>query len=179
MIIWFTLCFGSYGISTWISVLFNNIGMKNVYLNSFIFTLANLPGNIISILFIETIGRKKMLAYGMIAAGICAIGFGFGENYPAVVIISASLFNGFSVIGWNALDCMSVESFPTNIRTTAMGILAAMGRLGAISAQFVNGTLESNIALLLFVTSGCMFVGGFASFYTPIDTTGKSIGDHD
>lgn len=179
MVIWFTLCFGSYGLSTWISVLFEDINMNNVYLNSFIFTLANLPGNIISILFIEKFGRKKMLAYGMIAAAISALGFGFGKNYPAIVITSASLFNGFSVIGWNALDCMSVENFPTNIRTSAMGLLAAAGRLGAITAQFVNGTLESNVAILLFVTSGCMFIGGFASFYAPIDTTGKSIGDQD
>lgn len=179
MVIWFTLCFGSYGLSTWISVLFEDIEMNNVYLNSFIFTLANLPGNIVSIFFIEKVGRKKMLAYGMIAAAISALGFGFGKNYPAIVITSASLFNGFSVIGWNALDCISVENFPTNIRTTAMGLLAAAGRLGAISAQFVNGTLESNIAVLLFVTSGCMFVGGFSSLYAPIDTTGKSIGDQD
>lgn len=177
MVIWYTLCFGSYGLSTWISVLFDDIGIGNVYLSSFIFTLANLPGNIISILFIERYGRKNMLAYGMILAAISALGFGFGSKYPIIVVLSASLFNAFSVIGWNALDCLSVENFPTEIRTSAMGILAAAGRLGAISAQFVNGTLENNIAILLFVTSGCMFLGGFVSFYTPTDTTGKSL-DH-
>jgi MFS family permease len=176
MLIWFTLCFGSYGLSTWISVLFEDIGMGNVYLSSFIFTLGNFPGNIVSIFFIEQYGRKKMLAYGMIFAAISALGFGFGATYPVIVVLSASLFNAFSVIGWNALDCISVENFPTEIRTSAMGLLAAAGRMGAISAQFVNGTLEHNIAILLFVTSGCMFVGGFASLYTPSDTTGKSLG---
>jgi MFS family permease len=178
MLIWFTLCFGSYGLSTWISVLFDAIGMGNVYLSSFIFTLGNLPGNIVSILFIEQAGRKNMLAYGMIFAAISALGFGFGSAYPALVILSASLFNAFSVVGWNALDCISVENFPTEIRTSAMGLLAAAGRMGAISAQFVNGSLENNIAILLFVTSGCMFVGGFASLYTPPDTTGRSLGGH-
>lgn len=64
-----------------------------------------------------------------------------------------------------------------------MGILAASGRLGAASAQFVNGTLESNIPLLLFVTSACTIVGGVASWLLPKDPAGNSLpgenGEHD
>ena len=174
-LIWFSLSFGSYGISTWINVLFENIGMGNVYLSSFIFALANLPGNLFAIRYIEVIGRRKMLCYGMVLASVSAIGFGIGTSVPSVVILCACLFNAFSVAGWNALDCMSVENFPTSIRTTAMGTLAAAGRLGAISAQFINGTLESNVALLLFVTSSCMMIGGIAALYTPKDSAGHSV----
>ena len=78
----------------------------------------------------------------------------------------------------NALDCMSVENFPTEIRTSAMGVLAASGRIGAISAQFVNGSLEENVPLLLFVTSGCMILGGVGAKYTPVDTAGTALVDH-
>ena len=52
-----------------------------------------------------------------------------------------------------------------------MGLLSAAGRLGSICAMFVNGTLENNVSLLLFVTSACMASGAFASFFitdTPI-----------
>lgn len=174
-LIWYTLSFGSYGISTWINVLFDDIGIGNVYLNSFIFALANLPGNLFAIYYIETIGRRKMLCYGMVLAAISAIGFAVGTSVPSVVVLCACLFNAFSVAGWNALDCMSVENFPTVIRTTAMGTVAAAGRLGAISAQFVNGTLESNVAVLLFVTSSCMLVGGIAALFTPKDNIGHSL----
>jgi hypothetical protein len=73
---------------------------------------------------------------------------------------------------------MSVENFPTEIRTSAMGVLAAAGRIGAISAQFVNGSLESNVPLLLFVTSGCMILGGIGAKYTPRDSSGSSLVDH-
>ena len=73
---------------------------------------------------------------------------------------------------------MSVENFPTDIRTSAMGVLAASGRIGAISAQFVNGSLENNVPLLLFVTSGCMILGGVGARYTPVDSTGSSLADH-
>ena len=174
-LIWFMLSFGTYGISTWINVLFENIGIGNVYLNSFIFALANLPGNLFAIKYIEVMGRRKILCYGMVLAAISALGFAVGTSVPSVVVLCACLFNAFSVAGWNALDCMSVENFPTGIRTTAMGTLAAAGRLGAISAQFVNGTLESNVALLLFVTSTCMMVGGIAALFTPHDAVGDDL----
>jgi MFS family permease len=174
-VIWFSLSFGSYGISTWINVLFENIGVGNVYLNSFIFALANLPGNMFAIYYIDILGRRKLLCYGMVLAAFSALGFAFGTSIPSVVVTCACLFNAFSVAGWNALDCMSVENFPTDIRTTAMGTLAAAGRLGAICAQFVNGTLENNVAVLLFVTSSCMMIGGIAALFTPRDAVGNSL----
>eukprot|EP00603_Paraphysomonas_imperforata_P005108 CAMPEP_0114446862 /NCGR_PEP_ID=MMETSP0103-20121206/19469_1 /TAXON_ID=37642 ORGANISM="Paraphysomonas imperforata, Strain PA2" /NCGR_SAMPLE_ID=MMETSP0103 /ASSEMBLY_ACC=CAM_ASM_000201 /LENGTH=223 /DNA_ID=CAMNT_0001618741 /DNA_START=150 /DNA_END=821 /DNA_ORIENTATION=+ len=176
--IWFTLSFGSYGISTWITVLFEDVGIGNVYASAFIFALANLPGNIVSILYVEQIGRRRLLYYGMLLAGVSTIGFAVGTSVPALVVICATLFNAFSVAGWNALDCMSVENFPTEIRTSAMGVLAASGRIGAISAQFVNGSLEENVPVLLFVTSGCMIMGGIGAKYTPVDTSGAALVDH-
>ncbi len=173
LIIWFTLSFGSYGISTWISVLYEDLGIANPYRDDFIYALANLPGNIISILFIEKYGRKKLLCYGMVLAAFSSLGFGLASSNISIVVGCAAAFNCFSVIGWNSLDCMSCENFPTTIRTTAMGILAASGRFGAIFAQFVNGSLENNISLLLFVTSGCMIIGGFGSFYLKNDNSGE------
>ena len=68
-----------------------------------------------------------------------------------------------------------MECFPTHVRTSAMGVLAAAGRLGAVSAQFVNGSLEQNIPLLLFVTSACTVVGGMAAWLLPHDTSGYSM----
>ena len=56
-----------------------------------------------------------------------------------------------------------------------MGVLAAGGRLGAVSAQFVNGSLEKNIPVLLFVTSACTVLGGLAAWLLPQDTTGSAM----
>jgi hypothetical protein len=59
-----------------------------------------------------------------------------------------------------------------------MGVLAAGGRLGAVSAQFVNGSLEQNIPLLLFVTSACTVVGGLIAWLLPHDTVGSAMSEH-
>jgi hypothetical protein len=39
--------------------------------------------------------------------------------------------------------------------------------LGAISAQFINASLEQNIPLLLFVTSSCSILGAVMSILLP------------
>jgi MFS family permease len=177
MLIWFTLSFGSYGISTWITKLFEDVGLSNAYFDSFIFALANLPGNLISILFVEVFGRRRLLCIGMVLAALSAVGFAVLSTNAIAVVTAGALFNAFSVIGWNSLDCLSCESFPTNMRTTGMGTLAAAGRIGAITAQFVNGSLESNVPLLLGVTSACMIIGGVSSFGLPSDNTGTELPD--
>jgi MFS family permease len=130
MVIWFTLSFGSYGISTWITTIFNKIGEINSYEGAFIFALANLPGNLVSILLVDKYGRKNLLFFGMLLAGLCSIGFAIlttRKDMNGQIIFCAAAFNAFSVIGWNSLDCLSVEMFPTAVRTSAMGFLAGSG----------------------------------------------------
>ena len=51
------------------------------------------------------------------------------------------------------------------------------GRIGAVTAQFVNGSLEANVAVLLFVTSSCMIVGGAFVFCLPNDPCGSDLDD--
>jgi MFS family permease len=175
MCVWFMLSFGSYGISTWAAVLFTDVGISNVYAATFIYACANLPGNIVSIVYMDMIGRQRILQYGMGLAAVSVTGFAVDTKDAAIVVLCAALFNAFSVAGWNALDCMTAEEFPTQCRTTAMGVIAAAGRLGAVSAQFVNGSLQSNIPLLLFVTCGCMLCGAFTSSLLGRDTTGRAL----
>lgn len=47
MLCGFSLSFGSYGLSTWITKLFESAGLSNPFENAFLFAGANLPGNIV------------------------------------------------------------------------------------------------------------------------------------
>jgi MFS transporter, VNT family, synaptic vesicle glycoprotein 2 len=176
MLVWFSLSYGSYGVSTWSSQLFTDIGLGNPFLSSLIYSLANLPGNVFSVLFVERIGRKRLLAASMALAAAAAALFAVGTRGGAVLIVSAAAaFNAFSVAGWNCLDALSAESFPTDVRTTGLGLVAASGRAGSIAAQFVNGSLEHNIPLLLLVTSGLMLAGAAATLLLPVEMGGVEL----
>lgn len=114
----------------------------------------------------------------MILAALAASLFALGSSSGAVVIVSgACFFNAFSTCGWNGLGVVSTEAFPTAARVSGMGLVAAAGRLGSIAAQFVNGSLEDNVLLLLMVTGGLMLVGGLASLLLPRETLGVSLDD--
>jgi len=173
---WFALSFGSYGLMVWIPSIFENSGFKlDSYQDAFFVAAANLPGNILSSLLMDRVGRKAVLAGGMTLASLSALLFAFESNVTLVVLAACS-FNMFSIGGWNALDCLSAESFPTTVRTSAMGALAASGRVGSIVAQFVNGSLEErSIATLLLTTAAVMCFGALVCLFLPKDPTNKQL----
>lgn len=114
------------------------------------------------------------MALAALAATLFALGSGSGAG---VVVSAACLFNAFSTCGWNALGVVSTEAFPTIARVSGMGLVSAAGRLGSIAAQFVNGSLEENVLVLLMVTSGFTLAGGVASLLFPRETLGASLDD--
>eukprot|EP00124_Ichthyophonus_hoferi_P002505 Ihof_evm5s173 gene=Ihof_evmTU5s173 len=61
LVIWITLCYGYYGLFLWLPLYFGTIPQLDIYLSSFLVALANLPGNIISALLVDWLGRTKLL----------------------------------------------------------------------------------------------------------------------
>ncbi|OWZ20689.1 Synaptic vesicle glycoprotein 2A [Phytophthora megakarya] len=166
---WFCLSFGSYGLATWITMLFMRIGLENPFANAFIYAAANLPGNIMTALLLDRLGGRRILAISMLLSAGCATGFAYANSSAsgvASIVLLASGYNAFSTAGWNAIDLMSAESFPTDIRTTGMGMLSAVGRAGSVAAQFVNGYLIGppvHVTLLLVITASMMLIGSISS----------------
>lgn len=178
-VVWFTLCFGTYGLNTWISTIFRTIGLRNEFLPTFLFALANGPGNLASFLLIEKLGRKRLLAYSMLLAAAASFLFALtSAKAPWLAVAAACAFQAFSVAGWNSLDALSTESFPTSVRTTGMGLLSGTGRLASLIAMVVNGSLEHSVALLFAVTGSFTILGAMTAFWLPYEPTGRSLDDH-
>ncbi len=128
---------------------------------------SNLPGNLLSALLMDRVGRKGILTGSLFAACAAAIGFRYATT-EATVVLAACLLNAVSTCSWNSLDCLSTESFPTGLRTTALGLLAAMGRLGSIAGQFVFGSLVDGHTSELLILSGIVLgTGALASIALP------------
>lgn len=180
--IWFSLSFGTYGLIIWINTIFSEISPESVYINAIIFAAANLPGNIISAICLDRIGRKAMLALSMLL-GAVSLGFFalFSSNLflsPPGVIISACSFQAFSTSAWNTIDVLSSEIFPTQIRSSGMGSCTAIGRIGAMIAQPINGILIDRPVMLLLLGCITMLIGGVTPLLCHIgDFTGKPLQD--
>ena len=189
-ILWFSLSFATYGITTWINTLFTSIHLQNIYFNSFLFALANLPGNFISLIYADRWGRKRMLVWSLIAAalglGCFAILVYYDSQSKSFIVLAACIFQMFSIVSWNAIDILTGEMFPTCVRSAGMGICTAFGRFGGIFSQFVNahlmagaGNSEGSTASssVLIVATGTLLVGAAMPMLLEKDNTQKELKD--
>ncbi|ETW07132.1 hypothetical protein, variant 1 [Aphanomyces invadans] len=179
----FALSFGSYGISTWITKLFVSIGLSNPYANAFLYAGANLPGNLVSYLVVDSWGPPGLLKVALVGAAAAALLFSLqplesdnvesassrppsAENTSrATIVVLACLFNAFTTASWNAFGVVSTNAFPLPVRVTAMSVVNSVGKVGAITAQFVNGFLlgpPPHLMTLLVVTATVLMSGAAA-----------------
>lgn len=171
-VIWFTLSFGWYGFNVWVPSLFSATGLNlDPYQDTFLVAASNLPGNIMAALLIDRVGRRTLLAGSLLAACMCALAFAFSTSSEVAVVTAACLLNAVSVGTWNTLDALSVEHFNTRLRTSAMGVLAAAGRLGSIAGQLTFGALVHVSIVALLSTAAVLLLTGAAAAVALPETT--------
>uniref|UniRef100_A0A8C9EYP9 Synaptic vesicle glycoprotein 2B n=1 Tax=Pavo cristatus TaxID=9049 RepID=A0A8C9EYP9_PAVCR len=90
-----------------------------IYLVSFLGSLSVLPGNIISALLMDKIGRIKMIGGSMLISAVCCFFLFFGNSESAMIGWQC-LFCGASIAAWNALDVITVELYPTDKRCSEL-----------------------------------------------------------
>lgn len=206
-LLWFSLSFGSYGLMTWINTLFKEVHLENVYFNALLFSASNLPGNLLAAYLMDRTGRVSLLTGSVLTAAAALVAFAYfagkqteleddnGLYSPAQtnnankvdhsvatgIVLSACLFQCFTIAAWNAIDVLTSELFPTSVRSTGMGVCAATGRIGAMIAQFVNGALVTSHPVRLLWTAAATLVLGsvVAPCFLPLDVTGQPVADYD
>ena len=177
-VVWFTLSLGWYGLFSWLPQIMRNAGLSlDIYQDSFLVAAASLPGNVVSALLMERIGRRGVLTASLLLACFSAIAFPFA-NTAALAVFAACTLNAVSTCSWNALDVLSVESFPTSLRTTSVGMLAATGRVGSIVAQFIFASLVNvSLVALLCAAGAALGVGAVAAWLLPAEIKSAPLQD--
>ncbi|AOW00968.1 major facilitator superfamily domain-containing protein [Yarrowia lipolytica] len=155
---WFLLDVAFYGLGLNNSTILHTIGfdkgdnlystlMKNSVGNLILICAGAIPGYWLSVVTVDFIGRKPIQIGGftILTALFCIIGFGYdkiGEGGLLACYILCQLFENF---GPNVTTfIVPGECYPTRYRSSAHGISAASGKVGAIIAQVVIGTLVNH-----------------------------------
>ncbi|XP_078456265.1 synaptic vesicle glycoprotein 2C-like isoform X3 [Lampetra planeri] len=138
-----------------------------VYFVTFLGTLAVLPGNIVSALLMDHIGRLNMLGGSMVLSGISCFLLWFG-NSGATMIGMLCLYNGLTISAWNSLDVLTVELFPTDRRVTGFGFLNCLCRLAAVLGNVIFGSLVTITKVVpILIASTVLTLGGLIAFRLP------------
>ncbi|XP_059910216.1 synaptic vesicle glycoprotein 2Ca [Gadus macrocephalus] len=130
-----------------------------VYFINFLGTLAVLPGNIVSALLMDKIGRLSMLGGSMVLSGISCFFLWFGTS-ESMMIFMLCLYNGLSISAWNSLDVVTTESFPTSRRGTGFGFCNALCKLAAVMGNLIFGSLVGITKAIPILMASSVLVGG-------------------
>jgi MFS transporter, PHS family, inorganic phosphate transporter len=189
---WFLLDFSFYGLA-----LNNNVELAvlgfgpesgpSVYRDLLATSLGNLilvcagglPGYLLTVLAIDTLGRKLIQGGGfaILTAVFLIIGFGydsFDKTSLMGLYILAQLFFNF---GPNSTTfIISAECFPTRYRSTCHGLSAAAGKLGAVVIQLLsNPLLTKNATSPCTLTACSPFLGHMMQIFAATSFCGTLV----
>ncbi|KAF9019638.1 inorganic phosphate transporter [Hymenopellis radicata] len=201
---WFALDIAFYGLGLNSSIVLQAIGFGNaitagsqgVYDNLHNICVGNLilavggliPGYWVAFLFIDSWGRKPIQLMGFILLTILFVIMGFGyekmnetKSGQKAFVFLYCLANFFQNFGPNTTTfIIPGEVFPTRYRSTAHGICAASGKLGAIIAQVgfarmrnIGGT-DNFVKHILEIFALFMLTGIFSTLLVP-ETKNKTL----
>ncbi|XP_066919741.1 solute carrier family 22 member 13-like [Clytia hemisphaerica] len=123
------------------------------------FVLISLPeifANLLAIYAVGRIGRKKttIIGFAVTAIGLMTLGTLMYNDvhYQSLNIVVGMIGKCFGIIAYCSNQILSVESYPTNIRSQAMGLFYVFSQLGGALAPWIaKGLLRYHVTLPLFV----------------------------
>uniref|UniRef100_A0A665X1U4 Synaptic vesicle glycoprotein 2C-like n=1 Tax=Echeneis naucrates TaxID=173247 RepID=A0A665X1U4_ECHNA len=130
-----------------------------VYFVNFLGTLAVLPGNIVSALLMDKIGRLSMLGTTSLSLSLLCFFLWFGTS-ESMMIFMLCLYNGLSISAWNSLDVVTTELYPTDRRGTGFGFCNAMCKLAAVLGNLIFGSLVGITKAIPILLASSVLVGG-------------------
>lgn len=190
LIVFYCISFGYYGLQMWFPELFKRMedggspcanvskvySLQNescypvktaVYKEGFYVAVSNLPGNIFTILMMDSIGGKALLSCSLLVSSV-SVFLIYVVKTKAHSLLLSCVFSGVSVVAWNALDVIGTELYPTHLRSTAFGFFTGVGRIAAITGNVVFGRLvDSNCAVPVLLVSALLLGGGLVALLLP------------
>ncbi|XP_008292775.1 synaptic vesicle glycoprotein 2B [Stegastes partitus] len=190
LIIFYCISFGYYGLWMWFPELFDRVEdggspcanvshpspnsnqscypvKTAVYMEGFVIAASNLPGNIFTILMMDSTGGKALLSGSLLVSSV-SVFFIYVVKTKTHSLVLSCIFSGVSVIAWNALDVVGTELFPTQLRSSALGFFTGVGRVAAIMGNVVFGKLvDTNCAVPILLVSALLLTGGLVALLLP------------
>lgn len=180
-ILWFTVVFSYYGMFLWLPsvMVLKGFSLVKSFEYVLIMTLAQLPGYFTAAYFIEKFGRKFVLFIYLIFTAVSAIWFG-NATTEWMLIASGICLSFFNLGAWGGMYAYTPELYPTNVRSTGVGLAASFGRIGGVIAPFLVGVLVAdkiNIGSIFWMFFVTIIIGALAVLFLGKETKGKELVD--
>ncbi|PUZ37868.1 hypothetical protein GQ55_9G153700 [Panicum hallii var. hallii] len=148
----------------------------NLYKDTFITSLAEIPGLMLSALLVDWFGRKATMCCLMFAccAFVGPLALHQNELFTTILLFGARACGTGGTI---VLCLYAPEVYPTSVRSTGVGIATSIGKIGGVVCPLVAvGMLRSchqMAAVLVFEL--VLFLAGVACILFPVETKGREM----
>jgi MFS transporter, AAHS family, benzoate transport protein len=133
-----------YGISSWLPALMVKAGFSLT--KSFSYSMVQAIGSCLGGIFLgyllDIFGRKQGLALTYLLGGLSVLLFSLVTSEVSLYIAGAAT-GVFVLAAPTALLVVIGETFPTNIRSTGVGFVQAMSKIGSILGPIIGGVLQA------------------------------------
>ena len=107
-------------------------------IGSAVITVMFLVGCVVSLFLINRIGRRPLILYSFLTAGLAMLLLGLFPNAPVIVVMGlfaayAVFIGGTQILQWIYPN----ELFPTEIRGSAVGLASSLSRIGAAVGTYL------------------------------------------
>jgi len=184
--LWAVINIAFYGIFTWLPDTVAAAGYaENLYRFLFAVTVFQLLGQLSAAALIEVLGRKwtlggfTILGSGgtlLFAAAIPGAGVDIGAARAAVFLLGLFVM-GFALLGaWAVLYAYTSEVFPTEVRSTGLGLTGSVGKVAAVAGPVFFGTLSQfGYLVTLAPVAVSLFIAGVALLIWGRETKGETL----
>lgn len=167
----FFVVFSTYLVYTWAPLLLTNLGYSGAFIGTGLscFSAGGLVSGVIGAQLVQRIGSRPAL-FGMSVTGIvCAVMMavlirsthGSAAGWMLLGLTFAGLIPGLTAV----IYVLAGQIYPAAIRATGVGVVAGVGRFGAVTSAFVGPlVLYGHGTPFFLVTAGAMFAVAVALF---------------
>ncbi|CAN1167951.1 Organic cation/carnitine transporter 7 [Linum perenne] len=156
------------------------LGDNNLYVDTFITSLAELPGLILSAFIVDRVGRKLSMAFMFFLGFIFLLPLLLPQS---PVFTTAVLFGArMCISGTFTVACIfAPELYPTSVRATGAGVASSIGRIGGMVCPLVAVGLVTGCHLMEAVVLFEIILGVTAvcCLLFTRDTKGLELRDND
>jgi putative MFS transporter len=135
-------------------------------------------GAVVGMLTIEHTGRRTQLIgpFWIMAAALFVVGLGHGAP-AAVIVVCFALFSFFNALSGNLTAVYPIEVFPTDVRSSGVGVASAFSRIGAAIGTFLLpvGISTIGIGASMVIGAAICALGAVVSHALAPETTGMTL----
>lgn len=172
--VWFGLSLGYYGIFSWLPSYLRAQGMElgAVYRTTLLLALAQVPGYFLASWLVDRIGRRATVTGFLLTSAVGVYLFLVADSAGGV--LGSSALMSFALLGaWGAVYAYTPELFPTEVRTTGMGMASSSARLASVVSPSIGSLLVTgSLPIALTVFAGCFVIAAGCAWFIGVETRG-------